>query len=195
MFLLVYYKVILGDIPTNTNQGVNFKLVQDKRNILLPCFRVIGRQVCYTELQGSGIRVPDQGLAVSGPLEEACNTAPKLEGRSSFTASAPSSSSSLPPTPPSLGTPVRDCVMGSCYARDSGIEFDPHALIELGLCSVLEEDPIPHPLPPGVFEEEFERSMKVKLTAIGSAVVEMVWAGGLALTSFEPVDETPKARS
>ncbi|KAJ8088502.1 hypothetical protein PM082_022575 [Marasmius tenuissimus] len=192
MFLLVYYKVLSREMAGNINQPMPFTPVQDKRNILLPYFRVVGRQISYAELQGSGIRLPDQGLAVSGPLEEAYRTAPKLQGRPPSAAS--SSSSSLSQIPPSVGTHVRECLMGSCYSRDAGIEFDPYALIELGLCSVLEEDGAPYPLPPGMFEEEIERSYTVKLTAIGSAVVEMVWAGGLALTSFEPVDETVKAK-
>ncbi|KAK1235328.1 hypothetical protein PQX77_001456 [Marasmius sp. AFHP31] len=192
MFLLVYYEVLSRDVAKNINQPTPFTPVQDKRNILLPYFNVVGRQVSYGELQRSGIRLPDQGLAVSGPMKEAYSTAPKLQGRPPSAAS--SSSLSLSQIPPSVGTHGRECLMGSWYSRDAGIEFDPHALIELGLCSVLEEDVAPYPLPPEMFEEEIERSLTVKLTAIGSAVVEMVWAGGLALTSFEPVDETVEAK-
>ncbi|KAJ8085533.1 hypothetical protein PM082_004351 [Marasmius tenuissimus] len=83
--------------------------------------------------------------------------------------------------------------MGTCYSRDAGIEFDPYALTKLGLCNVLEENAASYSLPLGMSEEEIKRSITVKLTAIGSAVVEMVWAGGLALTSFEPVDEKGEA--
>ncbi|KAG7089257.1 hypothetical protein E1B28_010955 [Marasmius oreades] len=187
MFLLVYYKVLPREMSTmlNPNQR-NPQPILDKRNILLPSFHIVARQVPYTELQNSGIRLPDQGLAVSGPLEQAYNTSPKRpkDGLSSAPTSLPSQS-----RVPLAGVPVRDCLMGSCYSRETGIEFDPEALIELGLCSVLKEDDIPATLPPGMCEEEVERSITVKLSAVGSAVVEMVWAGGLALTSFEPVGE------
>ncbi|KAL0566292.1 hypothetical protein V5O48_015722, partial [Marasmius crinis-equi] len=199
MFLLVYYKPLSHEMlaAMNINPRTTFSPIQDKRNILLPYFHIVARQVSYAELQGSGVRLPDQGLAVSGPLEEAFNTAPRLQSRPpSIAPSSSSSSSSSAQAPSSLGVPLRDCLMGSCYSRDAGIEFDPEALLELGLCSVLkEEDVIPNPLPPGRFEEEFERSITVKLTAVGSAVVEMAWAGGLALTSFSPVDESTKTKS
>ncbi|KAL0068181.1 hypothetical protein AAF712_004841 [Marasmius tenuissimus] len=191
ILLLVYYKVLSTEVLSNLNQSTPFPPIQDKRNILLPCFQIVGRKVSYTELLGSGIRLPDQGLAVSGPLEEAHNTAPKLQGGP--LSAAPSSSSSLPQIPSPVGTIGRELVMGTCYSRDAGIEFDPYALTELGLCNVLEENAAPYSLPLGMSEEEIKRSSTVKLTAIGSAVVEMVWAGGLALTSFEPVDEKGEA--
>ncbi|KAF9260035.1 hypothetical protein L218DRAFT_873261 [Marasmius fiardii PR-910] len=178
MFLLVYYKVLPPEVM-NVNQRNPQRPILDKRNVHLPSFHIIARQVPYTDLEKSGIRLPDQGLAVSGPLETAYTSSPKR----SFTPTPSSSSPSL------TGELVQDCLMGSCYSRETGIEFDPEALLELGLCSVLKEDAIPNPLPAGRFEEEFERSITVKLTAIGSAVVEMVWAGSLALTSFAPVGE------
>ncbi|KAL0567782.1 hypothetical protein V5O48_014211, partial [Marasmius crinis-equi] len=195
MFLLVYYKPLSQEMlaAMNINPRTTFSPIQDKRNILLPYFHIIARQVSYAELRGSGVRLPDQGLAVSGPLEEAFNTAPRLQSRPPSTAPYTSSSAQVPW---SLRDPVQDYVMGTCYSRESGIEFDPEVLLELGLCSILkEEDIIPNSLPPGRFEEEFERSITVKLTAVGSAVVEMAWAGGLALTSFSPVDELTKAKS
>ncbi|KAK7020709.1 hypothetical protein VNI00_017609, partial [Paramarasmius palmivorus] len=186
-FLLVYYKPIereMLEVPSTSSLGSELtgvgggrgggvqpvqtrkqSVIMDKRNILLPGFLVLARQVTFADLRGSGVRVPDDGMAISGPLEEAHQTAPSF-----------------------LQTQhhgKRECMLGSCYSREAGIEFDPEALIELGLCKVLKEETLP--LPPGMMEEELERSVEVKLTAVGSAVVEMVWIGGLAVTSFAPV--------
>ncbi|KAK1235366.1 hypothetical protein PQX77_001414 [Marasmius sp. AFHP31] len=79
---------------------------------------------------------------------------------------------------------------GSPSAASSSLSSSPQIPPFVGTIGVLEKDAAPYPPPPGMFEEEIDRSITVKLTAIGSAVVEMVWAGGLALTSVEPlVDE------
>ncbi|KAL0068179.1 hypothetical protein AAF712_004839 [Marasmius tenuissimus] len=194
MFLLVYYRVLTEDMLMDVDPQTTFTPVHDRRNILLPHFHIVGRHITHMELQGSGIRLPDQGLAVSGPLEKAYNTAPKLHRRlPSTTSSSSDPSFSGPQAPSSVDAAVRECIMGTCYSRDSGIEFDPRALSELGLCNVLEEDTVPYTLPPFVFEEDIEWATTVKLTPIGSAVIEMVLAGGLALTSFESVDKTVAA--
>ncbi|KAL0576017.1 hypothetical protein V5O48_005962 [Marasmius crinis-equi] len=193
MFLLVYYKPLSEKMlaTMDINPRTTFSPIQDKRNILLPYFHIIARQVSHTELRDSGVRLPDQGLAVSGPLEEAFNTAPRLQSQPSVVSPPSPSSAQISSLP---GIPVRDFLMGSCYSRDSGIEFNPEVLLELGLCSILkEEDVLPNPLPPGKFKEESERPIAVKLTAVGSAVVEMAWAGGLALTSFSPVEGPTKS--
>ncbi|KAJ8085535.1 hypothetical protein PM082_004353 [Marasmius tenuissimus] len=196
MFLLVYYQVLNGDMLMDVDPQTTFTPVHDRRNILLPHFHIVGRHIAHTELQGSGIRLPDQGLAVSGPLEKAYNTAPELHSRlPSSTSSSSDHSFSGPQAPSSVDVAVREFIMGTCYTRDSGIEFDPRALNELGLCSVLEEDTVPYTLPPLLFEEDNKRSTTFKLTPIGSAVVEMALAGGLALTSFQPVDKTVSAKA
>ncbi|KAK1229312.1 hypothetical protein PQX77_007630 [Marasmius sp. AFHP31] len=196
-FLLVYHKVLSEDMLMDVNPRTTFTPIQDRRNILLPHFHIVGRQITHTELQGSGMRLPDHGLAVSGPLEKAYNTAPKLHSRPPSTTSSSSDPPfSGPQAPSSVDPVIRTCIMRSCYSRYSGIEFDPRALSELGLCSVLEEHTVPYTLPPLSFDDiQVECPTMIRLTPIGSAVIEMVVAGGLALTSFKPVDNTAKTKT
>ncbi|KIK69256.1 hypothetical protein GYMLUDRAFT_67914 [Collybiopsis luxurians FD-317 M1] len=169
----------------------------DDRNILLHGFVINARKVAYCDLRGTGVRVPDEGLAVNGPLEEAWREC-------SVGMSMPSDLDTQPLPDPTI--------LAVCHSRESGVEFDPEALVSLGLCRVL------NPLPMGMVaedfagfgengagingglngigeearegnQEEWEMSamgFKRKLTAVGRAAMEMCWIGGLALTSFGP---------
>ena len=81
---------------------------RDDRTILLSAFYISARIVRYRELMGSGMRVPDEGLAISGPLDEAFRSIPR---------------------------PNSDMqVIANCSSRESGIEFIPEGLTCLGLC-------------------------------------------------------------
>ncbi|KAJ3902213.1 hypothetical protein F5879DRAFT_805811, partial [Lentinula edodes] len=161
----------------------------DERNILLPGFLITVRRVSYRDLQGTGVRVPDEGVTVNGPLEEAwreCFNIP--DSMSGIMADSGS-----PLTPSFMPDPT---ILAVCHSRESGVEFDPEALISLGLCKVL------NPLPMGMVAEDFVENgaemsgqdgwgfggmeLKLKLTPVGRSVMEMCWVGGLALMSFGP---------
>ncbi|THU96754.1 hypothetical protein K435DRAFT_838965 [Dendrothele bispora CBS 962.96] len=225
MFLLVCYKEIVPEPPTpssaTTSSGVSIGTdsesatghkkppptssweKKDDKNILLPGFIITARQVSYADLQGSGVRVPDEGLTVFGPLEEAINEMPGKTGLEGYDTSNfiwgvtegdpqnPTADSDmgesgtiLPPDEKTIR--MLDTIVGVCHSREAGIEFDPEALIALGLAKVL------NPLPRGKIAEEVEEeqrqmAMRRKLTPVGKAVVQMIWVGGLALTSFGPI--------
>lgn len=167
-YLLVYYvpftKTKIKDKKTekkkakhshSSDSGVEL----DGKPAFLPAFRVVARVVAYDELQLSGIRIPSDGLAVSGPEWEAINY----------------------PTPsPLRDAQMIDTVVCQCESRELGFYFLEHGLLKLGLCT-REESPADFP---SESEEEDDREAKSTLTAIGRAAVEMIWLGCLAITSF-----------
>lgn len=134
---------------------------RDDKNVLLNTFRITGRLVFHDELQGSGLRVPDEGLTVFGPLEEALRTMPQAS-RSHHDASM-----------------TDEFVIGQCASRDAGVEFYPEGFVRFDLCSVRSE-PVPVAIP-----EDWERKPdEIALTPVGRTVMEMAWLGCIALTSF-----------
>ncbi|KAJ7071956.1 hypothetical protein C8F01DRAFT_222385 [Mycena amicta] len=117
-------------------------------DILLTSFRISARLVSHQDLQGSGVRVPDEGLAVLGPWHEAWLSMPQIATKDHGL-----------------------LVIGTCSARDAGIEFLPDGLVKMGLCipaKPMGEEPV------------------AELTPIGKAVLEMAWIGCVAMTSFGP---------
>ncbi|THU96732.1 hypothetical protein K435DRAFT_663830 [Dendrothele bispora CBS 962.96] len=138
------------------------------KNIMLSSFIVVALTVSFEELQDLRVTLPKEGLMVTGPLEDAFRSIPPKTARDS-----------------SSDVSVRECVLAQCNSRDTGLQFDPEALIQLGLCSVVRETG-KEPLPLGRVSEEFDsqKTIEVKLTSLGTAVMEMIWYGGLALTSF-----------
>ncbi|KAJ7249241.1 hypothetical protein B0H12DRAFT_1122504 [Mycena haematopus] len=80
-------------------------------DILLTSYHISARLVSHADLQGSDVRVPDEGLAVSGPWHEAWLTMPQIATRDHGL-----------------------LVIGTCVSRDAGIEFDPEGLVRMGLC-------------------------------------------------------------
>ncbi|KAF9462404.1 hypothetical protein BDZ94DRAFT_1236889 [Collybia nuda] len=171
-YLLVYYKVPLDtsdekigepeskkrsrNSPTSSHDSQT-KRDDQRATILLSTFHISARLVSYKDLQGSGVRVPDEGLSVAGPLEVAFRSMP---------------------------TPVRDeglfeFVLGVCHSREAGIEFYPDGLIKMGLCLQTSE-----PVQILQSEEDEPPEPDVELTPLGRAVLEMAWLGAMALTSF-----------
>ncbi|KAH7888891.1 hypothetical protein F5I97DRAFT_1925442 [Phlebopus sp. FC_14] len=132
---------------------------QEPKPIFLPAFRVVARIVTYRDLRLSGVRVPSEGLAITGPAWEAM--------------------SYLGPPAPQQGPALDDMVVCVCHGRDRGFVFLPEGLARLGLCTVEEPPPQHVPRP-----EEEEVESEILLTPIGRAVVEMIWLGCLAMTSF-----------
>jgi hypothetical protein len=168
-YLLVYYVPFLEknankgraagkgkrSLTPPTESGV--QEATSNHGLYLSSFRVDARLVGYDELRGSGIRLPSEGLAVTGPM---------MEARASC------------PTPSVRAENHHDVVIAKCFSRDKGFEFDRNGLEKLGLCSFA-------PVPDFETETECEPEEPTPLLSpIGRAVVEMAWLGGMALTSF-----------
>lgn len=172
-YLLVYYNHDLPVEEKNRGEGESKKRSRnsptsshesntkrdDRTSILLSTFHITGRLVSYKDLQGSGVRVPDEGLTITGPLDAAYRTMPSSvrdEG-------------------------LFDFVLGMCPSREAGIEFVPDGFIKMGLCLQTSE-----PMEMPISEEDEAPNLDVELTPLGRAVLEMAWLGAMALTSFGP---------
>ncbi|KAF8417996.1 hypothetical protein L210DRAFT_3313784, partial [Boletus edulis BED1] len=127
--------------------------------VYLPSFRAVARVVTYDELRLSGVRVPSDGLAINGPEWEAI---------------------SYPASTPLQDAQNSHVVVCQCLGRDNGFDFLEDGLHELGLCTREELSQ------PDRFSETDEPQIKMLLTPIGRAAVEMIWLGCLAITSFGP---------
>ena len=134
----------------------------DDRSIILGDFHVCARLVSYNELRGSGVRLPSDGLSVTGPMWEAVQSIPD---------------------PATLKGHQSDWVIALYHGRERGVELVPGGLMELGLC--LPTPPRNPPLYP-LREEECDETQEALLSPMGRAAVEMAWAGCIALSSFGP---------
>lgn len=171
LYLLIYYKI--HSTPDPPAEAGKTKSTEKKRSressnsgdndrtVLLSSFYISARVVAYSELQGTGVRIPDLGLAVSGRMDEAFNT--------------------MPPMPPPEY--LRDYVIGFCHSRDNGVEFTPEGFEKLGLATHV---PNRVPIEPAEDDDNQSADFVAILTPIGRAVMEMAWLGGLAVTSFNP---------
>ncbi|TFK80163.1 hypothetical protein K466DRAFT_504366 [Polyporus arcularius HHB13444] len=124
-------------------------------------FRVCARLVSYHDFLGTGVRLPSEGLTITGSMAEAMADLPPASIREKHPG---------------------DMVIGVCSGRDRDIEFIPEGLACVGLCTAVEEQPPQPPSP--VHEEEMmdEVDPVFTLTPIGRAAVEMAWLGCLAIT-------------
>ena len=161
LYLLVYYKTMPylsnQDEKTNKKRSKTTSGIQDDRYVLLNSFHISARILSYPELQGSCIRIPDHGLAVCGPLQEAYNTMPTIQ-------------------------PSDSCIIGLCSSRDAGFEFMPDGFEKMGL-----SHHVPNPRLMESFTTDDDTSSMDTLavpTPIGHAVMEMAWFGGMALSGF-----------
>jgi len=160
-YLLIYYKVKLNNSKRFRNSPTSsHESVKNRNHVLLTTFDISARVVAYHDLQGSGVLIPDQGLAVQGAPADAYENMP---------------------------TSIRDqglvdLVIGVCHSREAGIEFFPDSLKKMGLCRSLQNSPAGDLRD----EEDEEVESDLVLTPIGRAVIEMAWLGGMALTSFGP---------
>ena len=130
-------------------------------------FKVVGRLIAHSDLNGSGVRLPVRGLAVTGSFAEAEQGIPPAALRDVHS---------------------DDFVIGACLDRSGTIEFVPEGLEKLGLCEPrrgpllqLHTHPAMQTAEPSKEEEEI---VSQPLTAIGRAAVEVVWLGCTALTTF-----------
>ena len=159
LYLLVIYKALPSgstEDRSSKKKSKNIPDVQDDRYILLNSFHISARVVSYGELQGSCIRIPDHGLAISGPLQEAYDAMPNFQQKEQY-------------------------IIGVCPNRDSGFEFMPEGFEKMGL-----SHNVPNPRLMESLTDDDTSSMDTLAvpTPIGHAVMEMVWLGGMALTSF-----------
>jgi hypothetical protein len=172
-YILVYYKIQPGTVPphedtraksdkkwsrgspTSSHESTNKR---EERGILLNNFYIIARVVSHRDLQGTGIRVPDVGLTVSGPLDIAYGNMP-------------------------TDVPYGEYILGVCDSRDAGIDFLQDGFEKMGLSRNM---PNPNPVTTDDDSDTHSLDTVTVLTPLGRAVMEMAWLGGLALTSFNP---------
>ncbi|KAI8993091.1 hypothetical protein BD414DRAFT_577121 [Trametes punicea] len=124
-------------------------------------FRVCARLVGCHDFLGTGVRLPTEGLSITGSIEEAMAQLP----------------------PPSIRDKhPGDVVIGVCSGKDRDVEFIPEGLASVGLCTAIQQDDPPQP-PSPVHEEEMMDAFDpvYSLTPIGRAAVEMAWLGCLAI--------------
>ncbi|KAI0743510.1 hypothetical protein C8Q80DRAFT_1272200 [Daedaleopsis nitida] len=125
-------------------------------------FRVCARLVSYHDFLGTGVRLPSEGLTITGSMAEAMEELPPASTREKHPG---------------------DVVIGVCSGKDRDIEFIPEGLACVGLCTAVEEEQPQQP-PSPVHEEEMMDDFDpvYTLTPIGRAAVEMAWLGCLAIT-------------
>ncbi|KAJ6489580.1 hypothetical protein C8R47DRAFT_1046167 [Mycena vitilis] len=125
-------------------------------DILLTSYHISARLVSHADLQGSGVRVPDEGLAVLGPWHEAWLSMPQIATRDHGL-----------------------LVIGTCASREAGVEFDPEGLVKMGLCipvppdiaadDGLQEEPVAELTPIGKAVLEMAWIGCVAVTSFGPA--------------------------
>ncbi|KAI0374112.1 hypothetical protein BV20DRAFT_602405 [Pilatotrama ljubarskyi] len=125
-------------------------------------FRVCARLVGCHDFLGTGVRLPSEGLCVTGSMEEAMAQLPPASIRDQHPG---------------------DVVIGVCTGKDRDVEFVPEGLASVGLCTAMQQHEPPQP-PSPVHEEEMMDAFDpvYSLTPIGRAAVEMAWLGCLAIT-------------
>ena len=173
-FLLVYYVPFNLDSPTSdgSNGGSNNKKrrrpqtagerpPQHHHHIKTPggagSFRVVARLLGYDDVRSSGVRLPEKGLAVTGPLAEAAMAVPSNP-------------------PPGAHPQHYSAVIAQCDGSEKtdGVELVQEGLETLGLMD---------PTAPRTFDVNGDPT-SVRLSAVGRAIVEMVWCGCVSLMTF-----------
>ncbi|KAF8739444.1 hypothetical protein AX14_009617 [Amanita brunnescens Koide BX004] len=163
-YVLIYYRSMgsrkKGDKKKRSSPSIDAD--RTDRSILLTSFHISARFVAHNELIGTGVRVPDEGLTISGPLDHAWETLPSAEAREECKS---------------------DWVIGVCNSRESGVEFIPEGLVKMDLCRASWKSPN------AVNDDFIPPEPTLHLTPIGRSVVEMAWLGAVALTSFGQVGQ------
>ena len=128
-YLLVYYVPMLDkekdreekkrSRPSQTSSGNSTHHSdsgtsrEHKNTVSLQAFNILARLVSYNDVNGSGIRVPTSGLAVTGPIDQAMNEIPTVRFEVDDLA----------------------LIIGFCDKRERGVEFLPEGAEKLGLCT------------------------------------------------------------
>jgi len=148
-----------SDKKKKGSQDTPASSIDADKNVLLHNFHASARVFSHRDLQGSGVRIPDVGLAVSGPLKDAYDNLPDTCQR------------------------TEDIVLATCHSRNMGIEFWPEGFDKIGLTQPMLN---PRPLEPNEDDDSSSNEIQAVLTPLGRAVLEMAWLGCLAVTSFNP---------
>ncbi|KAF9452756.1 hypothetical protein P691DRAFT_783308 [Macrolepiota fuliginosa MF-IS2] len=121
--------------PTNSQDGIYI----DERNVLMSQFYIGARLVTYKDLEGSNVRVPELGLSVMGPPQEAFDAIPfntqlfeskdkgdrKGKGRDKAEGKEKN---------------FWDYIIGSYQSRDHPVEFYPDGFKKMGLATQTEDE-------------------------------------------------------
>ena len=168
LYLLVWYKPDPspnGTLPksslffkkpspqSSASSQISFTKKGDWNPLRSP-FHFSGRIVGHHQLQGTDIRIPQEGLHVLGPLEEAYKMMPAR-----------------------FVNMYGGAQLGQCFGRDSGMMFNVEALETLDLCRAT-------PVKREKVQDGDGVANEPALTPLGRSVLEMAWFGGIALTSF-----------
>jgi hypothetical protein len=172
LYLLVYYAPFDEGNPTTKRSRFRPRKGERDRQYPTPPFdvgrgfKVVGRLMAHSDLNGAEIPLPARGLSVTGSLAEAELGIPPASLRDAH---------------------PDDFLIGACLDSDGAtIEFFPEGLERLGLCVPRSEPPIQDHSLPGmqIAEPENEDIALQPLTAIGRAIVEVTWLGCMALMTF-----------
>jgi len=151
LYLIVYYKPwypsetfgkskdksrVSRGSPTSSQDGIYI----DERNVLMSQFYIGARTIAYDDLEGSNVRVPENGLSVMGPLIEACECIP-INDRSSNTKSKGKEKDvgKEKGKDTAKGKDFFDCIIGSYQSRDHPVEFYPEGFARMKLATQEEE--------------------------------------------------------
>lgn len=157
LYLLVYYMPTPSPVPPDDKSAKKrSKNIQEDQYILLNSFHISARVLSYTDLQGSSNRIPDRGLTICGPLQEAFESMPDAKAKDKY-------------------------IMCICHSRETGFEFVPECFERMGL-----SQNVPNPRFMEMATDDDSSSLDTILvpTPIGHAVMELVWIGGMALMGF-----------
>lgn len=113
----------------------------DDRNILMTQFYIGARVVTYDDLEGSNIRVPELGLSVMGPLEEAFASAPVHDKKRYPQGSEQPDRKGKAKERTDTKT-FWDFIIGTYYSRDHAIEFYPEGFKKMALATQEAEIPV-----------------------------------------------------
>lgn len=125
-YLLVYYVPMLSKEKSedkkrsrqsqtssaNSHHSDSSTTKENKTNISLNAFNILARLVSYKDIYGSGIRIPTNGLSVTGPIMEAIRAIPRIR----------------------FHVDDLSLIIGFCDKRERGVEILPEGCEKLGLC-------------------------------------------------------------
>lgn len=125
-YLLVYYVPMLSKEKSedkkrsrqsqtssaNSHHSDSSTTKENKTNITLNAFNILARLVSYKDIYGSGIRIPTNGLSVTGPIMEAIRAIPQIQ----------------------FHVDDLSLLIGFCDKRERGVEILPEGCEKLGLC-------------------------------------------------------------
>ena len=129
-------------------------LASYERFVALRPIQVCAEVVSYADLRETGVRIPDRGLSINGPVTQALQYLPEI----------------------SMQNQQAGTIIGVWSPSSAEMVFFPEGLRKVGLC-------VPATLPPSS-ENNRILEEPASLTPIGCSVVELVWLGSLAVSNL-----------